>query len=167
MPISRFMASLAVLGAAALAVSAASAQGVLDEKQISLALAQQIAQGALDQCRKDGYRVSIAVLNRAGQWKAFLREDGSSPHTVDTSFRKAYTAVTYRQTSAEFAKLVASAPERAGLKDVTGVITLGGGVPIKAGNEVIGSIGVSGSPGGEKDEACAMAGIAKVADQLK
>ena len=97
-----------------------------------------------------------------------LRDDGTSPHTLDTSRRKAYTALVVRASTTDLALLIAGTPALAAFKDVTDVITLGGGLPIRVGNEVIGSVGVSGAPPpGEKDEACAKAGIDKVADQLK
>jgi uncharacterized protein GlcG (DUF336 family) len=145
----------------------AAAQDVITEKALSLDLAHAIAQGALEKCRADGYRVSVTVLDRDGLVKAAFRDDGSGPHTIVTSRRKAFTSVTFKQPSADWAKRVLSEPGIAGLKDTEGTIALGGGVPIKAGNEVIGAIGVSGAPGAEKDEACANAGIQKMADKLK
>jgi len=107
----------------------AGAQGVVTVKDVSLGLAQAIAH---DQCRKDGNRVTATVMNRAGQVMVVLRDDGASPHTVDTRRRKAYTAVALRRASAEFGQLVASNPANpslAGLKDIAGVIILGGGLP--------------------------------------
>jgi uncharacterized protein GlcG (DUF336 family) len=145
----------------------AAAQDVITEKALSLDLAHAIAQGALEKCRADGYRVSVTVLDRDGLVKAAFRDDGSGPHTIVTSRRKAFTSVTFKQPSADWAKRVLSEPAIAGLKDTEGTIALGGGVPIKAGNEVIGAVGVSGAPGAEKDEACANAGIQKFADKLK
>ena len=152
---------------AAVAAVPAVAQEVVTEKALSLDMAHAIAQGALEKCRADGYHVSVTVLDRDGLVKAAFRDDGSGPHTIVTSRRKAFTSVTFRQPSADWAKRVLTDPAVAGLKDTEGTIALGGGVPIKAGNEVIGAIGVSGAPGGEKDEACANAGIQKVADKLK
>lgn len=145
----------------------AGAQGVLSVKDMSLGLAQTIAQGVIDQCRKDGFRVTATVMNRAGQTVVVLRDDGTSPHTIDTSRRKAYTAVALRASTIELGQRIASNPAAAGLKDITDVIILGGGLPIRVGNEVIGSVGVGGAPGGDKDEACAKAGVDAAADQLK
>jgi uncharacterized protein GlcG (DUF336 family) len=165
MPFARVVFSLAL--PAAVAAVPAAAQEVITEKALSLDMARAIAQGALEKCRADGYHVSVAVLDRDGLVKAAFHDDGSGPHTIVTSRRKAFTSVTFRQPSADWAKRVLTDPAVAGLKDTEGTIALGGGVPIKAGNEVIGAIGVSGAPGGEKDEACANAGIQKVADKLK
>jgi uncharacterized protein GlcG (DUF336 family) len=157
---------LLMLPIAARAVPAA-AQALITEKALSLDLAQGIAEAALTKCRADGNHVSITVLDRDGLVKAVLRDDGSGPHTLTTSQRKAFTSVTFKQPSGDWAKRVLGDPAIAGLKDTAGTIALGGGIPIKAGNEVIGAIGVSGSPGAGKDEACANAGIEKFADQLK
>jgi uncharacterized protein GlcG (DUF336 family) len=145
----------------------AAAQSVLSEKQISLPLAQEAAAAAIEHCRKDGYKVSVTVVDRDGRVKVVLRDDGTGPHTLDTSRRKAYTSLSFRTSTAEFAKRIATNPAAAGLKDVDGVITLGGGLPILSGSEVIGAIGVGGAPGGDKDEACSQAGINKIADKLK
>jgi uncharacterized protein GlcG (DUF336 family) len=140
---------------------------VVEEKALSLDLAQSIAQAALAKCRADGNHVSVTVVDRDGLIKIAFRDDVAGPHTIVTSRRKAYTSLTFKQPSGQWAHRVLTEPAIAGLKDTAGTIALGGGLPIKAGNEVIGAIGVSGSPGADKDEACANAGIAQAADRLK
>jgi uncharacterized protein GlcG (DUF336 family) len=140
---------------------------LLNESALSLDRAEAIAMAALTKCRADGNHVSVTVLDRDGLVKIAFRDDGAGPHTIVTSRRKAFTSVTFRQPSAQWAHRVLTEPAVAGLKDTAGTIALGGGVPIKAGNDVVGAIGVSGSPGGDKDEACANAGIAAVTDKLK
>ena len=143
--------------------SLAEAQ-VLSEKNISIKMALTIAETALNECTP---RVSVAVLDRAGRLRVFLQGDGASPHNLELARRKAYTALTFRRTSAEWAKRTAEG-DVAGQRSLTDVIPLGGGVPIMIGDEAIGSIGLSGAPGGQaQEEACAKAGIAKVQDQLK
>ena len=142
MTVSQLKASIVTIAAALVLSGSASAQGVLTVKDVSLGLAQAIAAGAIEQCRKDGYRVTATVLNRAGQSVAVLRDDGTSPHTLDTSRRKAYTALVVRASTTDLALLIAGTPALAAFKDVTDVITLGGGLPIRVGNEVIGSVGV-------------------------
>ncbi|MGH7048802.1 MAG: GlcG/HbpS family heme-binding protein [Stellaceae bacterium] len=139
---------------------------LLDHKDLSLATALTIATTAADTCKAEGNLVSVTVVGRDGQVIVLLRGDNASPHTVENSRRKAYTARTFRIPSGEFAKRVTANPTT-GLVHLTGVIAAQGGLPIKVGNEVIGAVGVSGSPGGDKDEACAKAGLDKVADQLK
>jgi uncharacterized protein GlcG (DUF336 family) len=172
--VSRFLAVVPLLAGFAAPAPAADPGGggcdtcnVVSEKALSLDLAQAIAQGALARCRADGNHVSVTVLDRDGLLKIAFRDDGAGPHTIVTSRRKAFTSVTFKQPSGQWAHRVLSDPAIVGLKDTAGTIALGGGVPIKAGAEVIGAIGVSGSPGADKDEACATAGIAGVADKLK
>jgi uncharacterized protein GlcG (DUF336 family) len=155
------LASLSVLAA-----SPALAQAPQVEKNVSMAMALAIIQGAIEQCTKDGYKISVVIVDKAGNVAASVRGDGTNPHTMEFGRLKAYTSRTRGQTSLEFMKLT-SDPANAYLKQIPNTVAVGGGVPIKAGNEVIGAVGVSGAPGGEKDEVCANAGIAKVADALK
>jgi uncharacterized protein GlcG (DUF336 family) len=143
----------------------ALAQQVLTEKQVSVALAQEIAQAAMTQCHNDGYRVAVTVVDRGGQIKAVLRDDNGSPHLIEASKRKAFTSAMFRSPSGAFAERIQN-PALAPLTTLEGVIALRGGLPIKAGDEVIGAVGVGGAPGGDKDEACAQAGIQKVSDKL-
>lgn len=147
--------------------SPGAAADVLNERQISLALAREAAEAAIMQCRADGFRVTVTLVDRAGRIKAVLRDDGTGAHTLDTSSRKAFTSASFRISTTDFTTLVATNPGAANLKDVEGVIAVGGGLPIRAGDEVIGAIGVGGAPGGERDEACAQAGINRIADRLK
>lgn len=159
--------SLAVLASASiLVVGPASAQAPQVERNVSMAMALAIIQGTLEQCTKDGYKVSVTVVDKAGNVAASIRGDGTNPHTMEFSRLKAYTSRTRGQTSLEFMKLVAD-PANAYLKQIPNVVGVGGGVPIKVGNEIIGAVGVSGAPGGEKDEVCANAGLAKVEAALK
>src|SRR3954464_13991611 len=159
--------SLTVLAAASvLAAGPALAQAPQVEKNVSMAMAMAIIQGTIEQCTRDGYKVSVTVVDKAGNVAASLRGDGTNPHTMEFSRMKAYTSRTRGQTSLEFMKLT-SDPANAYLRQIPGTVAVGGGVPIKAGNEVIGGVGASGAPGGEKDEVCVLAGIAKVADALK
>ena len=147
-------------------ISSASAQAPLTEKNVSMKMALAIIDGVLEQCTKDGYKVSVVIVSNDGVVRASLRGDGTAPHTMEFARRKAYTARTRNQTSLEFMKLTDN-PASAYLKQIPDVVAIGGGVPIRVGNVPIGGVGVSGAPGGEKDEVCANAGIAKVADQLK
>lgn len=156
---------VAALGLAVAASASAQAQ-LLTHKDLSLATALTIATTAADTCKANGNRVSVTVVGREGQVIVFLRGDGSSPHTVENSRRKAYTARTFRIPSGEFAQRVKANPTT-GLVFLHGIIAAQGALPIKVGDDVIGAVGVSGSPGGDKDEVCAKAGLDKVADQLK
>jgi uncharacterized protein GlcG (DUF336 family) len=142
------------------------AQAPQVEKNMSMALSLAIIQGAIEQCTKDGYKISVTVVDRSGNVAAQLRGDGTGPHTLEFSRLKAYTARVRNQTSLQTMKLLED-PANAFIRQIPGVVGVGGGVPIHAGNEVIGGVGVSGAPGGEKDEVCANAGLAKVEAALK
>ena len=139
---------------------------LLNQKAIPAAMAMTIAQVAIDTCKTNGYAVSVSVVGRSGEVILQVRGDGTGPHTVENSFRKAYTSRTFRQSSGDFAKRLKDNPQLA-LIHLTNVIAAQGALPIMAGEDVIGAVGVSGAPGGEKDEVCAKAGIDKVAEQLK
>jgi uncharacterized protein GlcG (DUF336 family) len=145
--------------------SPAITQGLVTQKNISLAMAQTIAQAALAQCESMGFRVSVVVVDRGGLPVVMVRGDGAGLHTPEGAERKAYTARTFSQPSADFVKRMTDRPDTVGSVHYSRVLALGGGLPIKAGNEVVGAVGVSGSPG--KDDVCSQAGIDKVADQLK
>jgi len=147
-------------------VAAASDRAPLTEKNVSMRMALAIIEGTVEQCTKDGFKVSVVVVDNAGLVRASLRGDGTNPHTMEFARRKAYTARTRGQTSLEFMKLT-DTPASAYLRQIPDVVAVGGGVPIKVGAVTIGAVGVSGAPGGEKDEVCANAGIAKVAEELK
>ena len=152
----------AALAALATGVSSTNAQ-VLMQRDVSLRMALTIAQTASAEC---GAVASVAVVDRAGRLKVFLQGDGAAPHNIELARRKAYTARTFRQTSADWAKRTETT--NPGQRMLTDVIPLTGGVPIMVGEETIGGIGLSGAPmGGAQEEACAKAGIAKVADQLR
>jgi uncharacterized protein GlcG (DUF336 family) len=161
------LTSLALLASASIFVTGpALAQAPQVEKNISMGMALAIIQGALDQCTKDGYKVSVTVVDKAGLVAGQIRGDGTNPHTMEFSRLKAYTARTRGQTSLQVMKLLED-PANAFIRQIPQVVGVGGGVPIKVGNEIIGGVGVSGAPGGEKDEVCANAGIAKVEAALK
>src|SRR5579883_3204287 len=113
----------------------ANAQAPLVEKNVSMRMALAIIEGVIDQCTKDGYKVSVVIVDKAGNVAASLRGDGTNPHTMEFGRLKAYTARTRGQTSLEFKNLT-DKPENAYLKQIPNVVAVGGGVPIKAGNEV-------------------------------
>ncbi len=143
----------------------AGAQGVVMQANISLGMAKTMAEAALAACKDKGYHTAVAVVDRAGQVLVILRDEQAGPQTADMARRKAYTARTFRTTTLEFQKRTmdpAFAPQR----DVADILALGGGVPVLVGKEIIGGVGSSGSSQ-EQDDACAKAGVAAVAQQLK
>ena len=138
---------------------------LVTQRSLSTAAAISVAQGALDKCGADGYHISLTILDVAGQVKLAVRGDATGPHSLEHSRKKSYTALTFKRPSAETAKNWAALPTPP--PAIEGTVAAGGGVPIRAGTEIVGAIGVSGAPGADMDEACAVAGIAKIADQLK
>lgn len=127
---------------------------------LPLNLAQQAAQAAVKSCAEKGYRVSAAVVDGSGVLRALLRGDGAGPHTIDSSRKKAYTALSLGESTGRLVEIVKAHPEAAGLRDMNdSILVLGGGLPIRSGDVLIGGIGVGGSPGGQLDEACARAGL--------
>jgi len=158
-----FLASAATTLAVMLAASA-SAQ-LLQHKDLSLSIALGIANGALEACKAMGYAASVVVVDRGGDTLVVLRGDGSGPHTVENARRKAYTANTFRMTTEAFIQDMKTRPVRREQTTLPNVIAINGGVPIKVGNDVIGGVGLSGSPG--KDEECVNAGLEKVKQQLQ
>ena len=145
----------------------ASAQSIVTERNISVEAAFKIAHASIEACKKNGWDISVVVVDRNGVVRLAVRADTASPHNFDLARRKAYTARTFRRTSASWAKRMSDEPELSGQKNLADVIPLGGGVPIDAGKDTIGAVGVSGSPGQDKDEACAAAGVAVIAADLK
>lgn len=160
--IARGLSSFAI--AAALS-SAAGAQGIVTQKNTTLELAQTIANAAIAKCRSMGYRISVTVVDREGLPIIMMRDDGAGLSTPEGSDRKAYTARAFGQPSAAFVKRLQDRPDTVGSRQYTRVLAPAGGLPIKVGDEIVGAVGVSGTPG--KDDDCSQAGIDKVADQLK
>jgi uncharacterized protein GlcG (DUF336 family) len=130
------------------------------EAVLPLGIANKAIQTALEACKKDGYRVSVSVVDRAGVLRAMGRADGAGPHTVDSSRKKAYTAVSIRRPTSELAELITKVPSLQALRDINGeILILGGGLPIEIGGELLGGIGVGGAPGAHLDDACAQEGL--------
>ena len=154
-----------LLALLALAPGAVEGQGVVTQKTLSLGMARTIAEAALAECKAKGFATSVAVVDRAGQLMVLLRDENASAQTAEMSRRKAYTARMFRISTMEFQKRT-SEPLYAAQRDVTDILALGGGVPIQIGDDAIGGVGSSGSSQ-PQDDACARAGVAKVADLLK
>src|SRR5262245_28007115 len=156
---------LAGIGLACVLAAPAHAQ-LLARKDLSAEIAVTIAQTAMATCKTNGYRVSATIVGRNGEVLVQIRGDDTGPHTMENSFKKAFTSRTFRIPSGEMEERLKKNPAM-GAQYLTGCTTARGALPIKAGEDVIGAAGVSGAPGGEKDEACVKAGLDKVADQLK
>lgn len=153
--------------ALSLAATAASAQAVRTEKNMSLELANQIAAASVAACAANGYAVAATVVDRAGTVRAVQRADNAGPHTLGASLQKAFTSASAKNNTQAMMEVSQKNPGAANLGDIPGFLMLGGGVPVKVGNEVIGAVGIGGAPAGNLDEQCAVAALDKVKDLLK
>lgn len=156
----------AVVAVAAMSGGRVVAQGVVMQRNLSLAMAKTMAEAALAECKSKGYNTSAAVVDRAGHVLVIMRDEQATAQTAEMARRKAYTARMFRITTHEFQKRTADDPARAGQRDLADILALSGGVPVQVGNDTIGAVGSAGSTL-ETDDACSKAGIAKVADLLK
>lgn len=145
----------------------AQAQNIRTEKNISLELANQIAAASVASCSAKGYAVTATVVDRAGSIRAVQRADNAGPHTLPASLQKAYTSASARNNTLAMMEAAQKNPAAANLVHIPGFLLLGGGVPVRAGNDVIGAVGIGGAPGGHLDEQCAVAALEQVKDQLK
>lgn len=158
---------LALAPVAALPAHAQAPKLTLPLTTLQTGAALTAAQAALARCQKDGYTVTVAVVDRSGGALAVLRDPLAGPHTVQTAIGKAYTAVSFRTDTTELAALTQAGRPSSGVRALTGVIAVGGGMMIRAKGSLVGGIGVSGAPGGDQDDACAKAGIAAISDSLE
>jgi uncharacterized protein GlcG (DUF336 family) len=142
----------------------ASAQ-LIPHRDLSYSMALTIATGTLDACKTRGYPVAVVVVDRGGDTMVAIRADDAGPHTMENARRKAYTARTFKMTTEAFIQEMKTRPVRREQTTLPNVIAINGGVPIKAGNDVIGGVGASGSPG--VDEECVNAGLDKVKKLLE
>lgn len=164
------MRTPAKIGAMVLALGAAPAAAGDDAfvvyKSLSPEVALEAAQAALKKCRDNGFQIAVAVVDRSGQPQVMLRDRFAGLHAPDTAVRKAFTAVSFRTSTVELTKSVRSGQLDPGLAQLPRVALLGGGLMIEAGGTLVGGIGVSGAPGGDKDDECAAAGIDAIRDKL-
>jgi uncharacterized protein GlcG (DUF336 family) len=158
------LAAFMLLSAAGVEAQAQAAPGLVTDKGLSLNAAMDLATASLERCRADGYKVTITVLNRHARPAVVLSDDGANPHTTENSLRKAYTAFTTKAPSVELGKR--PQPNLMGFLQLDKITTIEGGLPVFAGKDLVGAIGISGAPGGDKDTACAQVGVDKIAKAL-
>ena len=149
-------------------VSQAHAQGLLQTKRISADLANQAVAAAVAKCTSQGYVETAVLVDADGVQQAALRGDRAGAHTLDSAFSKAYTAASFKtDDTTALVERSKTVPVLVNLFKLPHLLLLGGGIVIKASDEVVGAIGASGAPGGDLDDACARAGLDKIKDQLK
>ncbi len=143
---------------------ALAAQSLVTQKTLSLAMAKTMAEATLAECKAKGFSTSAVVVDRAGQVLVMLRDENATAQTAEMARRKAYTARMFRMSTLDFQKRTED-PKYTAQRNIADILALGGGVPINIGNDTIGGVASSGSSQ-EQDDACARAGVAKVADFL-
>lgn len=164
----RSTTAAATLFALAFSLAAtAQAQAIRTERTMSLDLANQIATATVAACSAGGYNVTAAVVDRAGQLRALQRADNAGPHTLSSAQAKAFTSASARNNTLAMMEGAQKNPAAANLVHIPGFLLLGGGVPVRVGNDVIGAVGVGGAPGGHLDEQCAVTALDKVKELLK
>ena len=157
---------VAALLALAMPPAVAGDDAIVVYKSLSPDVALEAAQAALKKCRDNGFQIAVVVVDRFGQPLVMLRDRFAGLPAPDTAASKAYTAVSFRAATGDLAKSMRSGQLDSGLARLPRVVMLAGGLPIEAGGTLLGGIGVSGAPGGEKDEACAKAGLDAIRDRI-
>ena len=147
-------------------MAAHAQQAVFETKSMTPETALTAARAALEHCRKAGYQVAVAVVDRAGVPQVMLRDRFAGTHTVRVAIDKAWTAASFKIPTSALAKETQAGMPMSGLRSHPRVLAIGGALPIEAGGSLLGAIGVSGAPGGEADESCAAAGIKAIADAI-
>ena len=163
LPVRKMITGVLMIGLSPVVASAA----LPTKTYLPLELATAAAQAAIDRCKVDGLSVSVVVVDRGGEIIMAMRGDDGKPHHFASALRKAYTARTFEMPSGFLQPFIASHPEAAGLLEIDGVIALGGGMPIKVGDDTVAAIGVAGASSSGEDEVCTQAGIAAIADRLE
>lgn len=162
------MIMVAITGAAVNEGASAQQGGAtFNTRSMTPEIALAATRAALESCRKSGYQVAVAVVDRSGVTQTLLRDRFAGPHTPDTATNKAWTAASFKTTTLALASETQAGKAQSGIRSLPRLVAAGGGVPIEAGGSLLGAIGVSGAPGGEADEACARAGIKAIADQIE
>jgi uncharacterized protein GlcG (DUF336 family) len=148
------------------AVSAVDEPALVTFQALSLETAQALADAALDACRKAGFQIAVAVVDRSGVPQVVLRDRYAGAHTPDTATRKAWTAASFNTDTLALADTTQAGNAQSGVRNVTHALMIGGGVPIEVAGSLVGAVGVSGAPGGEQDDACARSGLAAIEERL-
>ena len=158
---------LALAIVALAAATAMAEEPTYSVRQLTTETALKAAQAALAKCRDGGAQVAVAVVDRSGLTQVQLRDRYAGPHTLDVSVNKAWTAVSVKTNTAELERATRPGQPMAGLRGVPRFVAIGGGVMIEAHGSLLGAIGVSGAPGGDADEACALAGLRAIAESVE
>jgi uncharacterized protein GlcG (DUF336 family) len=163
----RLLVGAALLCSLQSATAAPAQDATFAVKLLAPETALAAAQAALLQCRTAGYQVAVAVVDRFGTLQVLLRDRFAGAHTVEFATQKAWTAASFKLATASLAEQTQAGKAMSGMRGNARVLAIGGGQTIEAGGTLLGGIGVSGAPGGEADDACAMAGLRAIADAIE
>lgn len=160
------ISAVAVLTLFGFATSVSAQEATFQTRSLAPETALLAARTAMETCRKQGYQVGVAVVDRSGLTQVFLRDRFAGPHTLEVATNKAWTAASFRTSTLALAAETQAGRPMSGIRGVSRFVAVGGGILIEGGGAIYGAIGVSGAPGGEADEACAKAGIKAIADAI-
>lgn len=163
----RNLLAVLVFSSAPLALPVHAQESLVTYKSLSPEVALDLARAVLADCRQRGYQVAVAVVDRFGVPQVMLRDRFAGPHTTGTASGKAWTAISFRTNTTELHSISQPGAMQAGIRNLPGVVVIGGGVVIEAGGSLVGAVGVSGAPGGDADDACAKAGLEAIRDKLE
>lgn len=147
--------------------TAAAEEATFQTKSLTPETALLAARAAMEFCRKQGFQVAVAVVDRSGLTQVLLRDRFAGPHTVDVATNKAWTATSFRTSTLSLANDTQAGKPMSGIRGIPRVMAVGGGVLIEGGGAIYGAVGVSGAPGGEADDGCARAGIKAISDAVE
>lgn len=139
---------------------------IVTYKSLAPDTAFELARAALDQCRKDGFQVAVVVIDRFGAPLVMLRDRYAGLAAPATATGKAWTAVNFGRNTGDLIKAIRDGQLSPGLASLPNVVMLAGGLVVEAGGALLGGVGVAGAPGGDKDDACAKAGLDAIRDKL-
>lgn len=158
--------ALALAATLLAATALAQEDGLVDFQSLTPEIALEMAEAALAACRAEGFQVGVSVVDRSGIPQIFLRDRFAGPHVVETAFRKAWTAVSFRSDTLTLDTTMRADGPSPGIRAISLVLPLGGGVPVEAAGSLVAGIGISGAPSPDADDACARIGISAIEDQI-
>ena len=164
----KWFITLLAITALSLPVSSVNAEeeALFSSQSLTPETALKAATAALEKCRSEGYQVAVAVVDRMGVMQVMIRDRYAGAHTPETARGKAWTAASFRTSTTELAELTQPGQPQSGVRHVPGAVMIGGGLTIEAAGSRVGAIGVSGAPGGELDDMCAIAGIEAIEELI-
>jgi len=142
-------------------------QILFSSKSLTPEAALTVAKAALDTCRREGMQISVAVIDKGSNIQVMLRDRLAGIPTLDAALFKARGALGFRISTSGLSDALKSNVDLQGLKQLPGILVLGGGVIIEASGQTVGAVGVGGANDSKIDEKCAMAGVAAIQDLLE